>query len=150
MTCWEVLTCGGVLCWCTYHDSTDSTSLWTQTGQTQQHCLLSANVCGSCTILTFNIKWTWIHQFSDLTLIYLHSTLVIITSFRWEMVTECWLEDPSQRPSFNDLVKTLFDLLDSDTSYIRLTWHILHFDSWQLILPYDKLLLFCDYYCWAP
>ena len=35
-------------------------------------------------------------------------------------MTECWMADPQERPKFSCLVKKLSDLLDSESSYLRL------------------------------
>ena len=45
---------------------------------------------------------------------------VLLVPLRWKMMTDCWSKNPHQRPHFHDIVKTLFDLLDSDTAYLKL------------------------------
>ena len=44
-------------------------------------------------------------------------------------MTDCWSKNPHQRPCFDDIVKTLFDLLDSDTAYIPETLKMTMFYS---------------------
>ena len=38
----------------------------------------------------------------------------------WEIMRSCWLADRRQRPKFSNLVGRLHNLLDSDSSYLRL------------------------------
>ena len=39
---------------------------------------------------------------------------------RWEIMKSCWLVDPKKRSKFSGLASKLCNLLDSDSSYLRL------------------------------
>ena len=39
---------------------------------------------------------------------------------RWKIMRSCWLVDPKKRSKFSDLASNLCNLLDSDSSYLRL------------------------------
>ena len=38
----------------------------------------------------------------------------------WDMMMSCWMSHPHQRPAFSSLVNQLFDMLDSDSTYLKL------------------------------
>ena len=40
----------------------------------------------------------------------------------WDMMMSCWIFHPQQRPAFTSLVKELFDMLDSDSTYLKLNY----------------------------
>ena len=43
-----------------------------------------------------------------------------VSHVSWEMISSCWLADPTQRPKFSELVSRLHDVMDSDLSYLTL------------------------------
>ena len=43
-----------------------------------------------------------------------------ISLISWKMIGLCWLQDPQQRPKFIELTSKLLNILDSDSSYLRL------------------------------
>ena len=44
-----------------------------------------------------------------------------ILPYSWDMMMSCWTLHPQQRPEFTRLVKELFDMLDSDSTYLKLS-----------------------------
>ena len=39
----------------------------------------------------------------------------------WAMMMSCWALHPQQRPLFTNLVNELFDMLDKDSNYLKLS-----------------------------
>lgn len=48
---------------------------------------------------------------------FLFSPLYVLS---WEVMTRCWCTQSLQRPKFTDFVKTFSDLLETNSSYLKL------------------------------
>ena len=47
----------------------------------------------------------------------------LLTHDRYELMTECWKEDPSTRPSFSELIDRLEVMMTKDVPYCDLSKH---------------------------